>query len=101
MRKAWSLYRSGVPTFSEALRQAWKVTKAVTAGTVTFWKVPAKKDADAEITTRRIAELSQFDYTPKGSGTGTSTIKVVDLDKLATTGQIAASIISFNAYQIL
>lgn len=100
MRKAWEIFKAGTKNFSIALKEAWKqvrmAAKALKEGVVTFWK-----EKTGEVTTRRIAPLADFDYTAKGIGKSTDTIKVVDLDKLAATGEVTKSIISFHAYQIL
>ena len=95
MRKAWTLYRSIGLSFSDALKEAWRLTKAIAKGVVTFWK------KNGTITTRRIATLSSFGFEAKGTGTSTDTVKVVDLDKYAATGDLYKSIISFHRYQIL
>lgn len=95
MRKAHELRRQIGLTLSDALKESWRLAKALAKGVVTFWK------QDGTITTRNIAPLASFNYTPKGSGASTDTVKVVDLDKLAATGDIAKSIISFHRFQIL
>ena len=95
MRKAWELRKSLSLTISDALKEAWRLAKALAKGVVTFWKM------DGTITTRRIASLSSMGYESKGTGKSTDTVKVVDLDKFAQYGDIAKSIISFNRFQIL
>ncbi len=100
MKKAWSLFRKGILTFRQALKEAWRVVKlvrkAISTGVVTFWKI-----SNDEVTTRRVAPLADFNYEPKGTNPSTDTYKFVDLDKLALTGSAEKSIISFNGFQIM
>lgn len=64
---------------------------------VTFFK----KDNEDEITTRRVGRLSDYGISGKFIKDPNGIIRAVDLDKLAQTGNAAASIISFHIWQIL
>ena len=100
MQKAWAKVKSGVQrTIQTALCSVWSEHKITKSGQVSFVKI----DTD-EITTRRVGKLSDHGYVPKTS-TPTKTpkgdiFKFVDLDKLALTGSVYTSIISFHAWQV-
>ena len=100
MQKAWAKVKSGVQrTIQTALCSVWSEYKIEKSGKVSFVKI----DTD-EITTRRVGKLSDHGYVPKTS-TPTKTpkgdiFKFVDLDKLALTGSVYTSIISFHAWQV-
>ena len=99
-------------TWHEAMRQASRIYKMIKEGVVTFFKTPKKIDDEVEVTTRKIAPLSQFNYQSKsGEQKPKSSLlqTVVDLDKMATLlekgfneiDSLNRSIISFNSWQII
>ena len=73
---------------AEAMRQAWAFTKALISGVITF-----KKASTGEVTTREIAPLSEFGYTPKGNtGSSKSVGLFVDLAVYRLTQSVEKSI---------
>lgn len=98
MSKAWALVKNGLnDCIKSGLCAAWLETKIFLSGVVTFFK----KNNEDEITTRRVARLSAHGIVGKSTANTTDIIRCIDLDKLATTGNAAASIISFHVWQIM
>lgn len=115
-KKAKEIYAGmtskGRSAWYEAMRQASRIYKALKSGVVTFFKTPKKIDEDVEVTTRKIAPLSAFNYQSKGGEQKPKSSllqTVVDLEKMATLldkgfneiDSLNRSIISFNSWQII
>jgi hypothetical protein len=113
-RKAKSIYASmaikGRQAWFEAMRQSARLIKALKTGSVCFFKTP-KSNEEVEVTNRRIAPISNFQYESKGSNKIDNPLlaKVVDLDKFESAinagfseiQATAKSIISFYTWSIL